>query len=387
MVGAALACRLAQDNPGLRVALVEARRFQPAYDEKHFDSRVVALTSASQGLLRDIGVWQDICDQRYCPYQRMVVWDGTGTGRIEFNSQEIAEPALGVIVENSIIVEALLKKIEQHAIEVLCPETVSTILLPDNHGSARLLFDSGKSIHASLVVATDGAHSKVRELANLKTRQWSYGHTAIVCTVKLGRSHDYTAWQCFTEHGPLAYLPLQTSSEDSRYCAIVWSVETAYAEKLLGMADEEFSFTLADAFENALGEIEEVTTRHSFPLSQRHCVDYFKPGLVVAGDAAHTIHPLAGQGVNLGFQDVIVLAEEIKRAQERGLSLCDTSYLQRYQRRRKGANLAMMGVMEGFKQLFSQHSLPLTWIRNQGMRQINKQAFIKRKIIKEAMGL
>lgn len=387
MVGATLALKLAQDNPALRITLLEAQPFQPSYTPTTFDPRVVALTSASQKLLDSVGIWPAISAQRLCAYTGMDVWDGAGTGAIHFDCREVSEPALGYIVENSIIVEALLHKLHETSVEFRCPAKVSAINLPVNKEPALVILEDGSTLQTSLIIATDGANSSVRQLANLETREWPYGHTAIICTVQTENSHGYIARQVFTPRGPLAFLPLQTSTGDTHFCSIVWSAPTEYAHTLLALKDEDFSNTLAKAFEYKLGNIANITARHHFPLQQRHCKDYFKPGLVVAGDAAHTIHPLAGQGVNLGLQDVAALADEIQRAAQRNIPLPDISILQRYQRRRKGPNLAMMGAMEGFKQLFSQEQLSLHWLRNEGMKRIAQIPFVKRRLIREAMGL
>lgn len=387
MVGTALACKLAQDNPTLQITLLEAQSFQPSYTSTTFDPRVVALTTASQRLLDDIGIWSTILTHRLCAYTGMEVWDGEGTGHIHFDCREVGEAALGYIVENSIIVEALLKKLQQSSVELHCPAKVTAINLPANNEPALVMLDDGSTLQTTLIIATDGAHSIVRQLAHLETREWAYGHTAIICTVQTEKSHGYIARQVFTQQGPLAFLPLQTDAGDTHSCSIVWSAPTDYANILLALDDQKFSRVLAEAFEYKLGNILSLTTRHHFPLRQRHCKDYYKPGLVVAGDAAHTIHPLAGQGVNLGLQDVAVLADEIHRARLRGIPLSDVSILKRYQRRRKGPNLAMMGAMEGFKQLFSQEQLSVQWLRNEGMKQIARVPFIKRRLMREAMGL
>jgi len=387
MVGAALACKLSQDNPALRITLLEAQPFQPAYTPTTFDPRVVALTAASQQLLNEIGIWSMITDHRLCAYTGMEVWDGEGTGHIHFDCREVGESALGYIVENSLIVEALLERLKQSTVELRCPAKVSAINLSADKEPALVMLEDGTTLQTTLIIATDGANSIVRQLANLETREWSYGHTAIICTTQTERPHGHIARQVFTQNGPLAFLPLQTSDGDTHFCSIVWSAPMEYARTLLALNDQAFSRTLAETFEHKLGNILSVTARHHFPLQQRHCKDYFKPGLVVAGDAAHTIHPLAGQGVNLGLQDVAVLADEIQRAVQRNIPLSDVSILKRYQRRRKGPNLAMMGAMEGFKQLFSEKPLPLQWLRNEGMKQIARVPFIKRRLIREAMGL
>jgi 2-octaprenylphenol hydroxylase len=392
IVGSTLACKLAMENPMLRIVILEAAPFSPHYSENSFDPRVVALTIASKKILNDIGAWQNIINKRYCSYTQMHVWDGTGTGSIDFDSHDIGETALGYIVENSVIVESLLEQLLQSAVEFRCPAKVSAINLPSQDNLALVILEDGSSLYAPLIIATDGANSPIRHMANLETREWDYGHTAIITTAQTEKSHNYTAQQRFTEQGPLAFLPLETivphtNEHNTHFCSIVWSVKTKYAQELLTLDDYNFAAALDDAFEHKLGKIKQVTPRYSFPLVQRHCKSYFKRGVVVAGDAAHTIHPLAGQGVNLGLQDVAVLADEIHRALERRILLSDISILERYQRRRKGPNLAMMGVMEGFKQLFAADILPLRWLRNTGMKQLNKTQLIKNKIMKEAMGL
>jgi 2-octaprenylphenol hydroxylase len=388
IVGSALACKLSLDNPRLQIAIVEATAFKPNYTESDFDPRVVALTMASRHLLQEIGAWPTIAALRACPYTKMDAWDGTGTGSIHFDCREVNEAALGYIVENSVLVEALLEQLQQNAsIALLCPAKVSAINLPSPNELALVILEDGSSLRAPLIIATDGANSPVRAMAHLETREWPYGHTAIITTVTTEKPHQYTARQRFTESGPLAFLPLETSDGKTNACSIVWSVQAIQAHDLLAMSDTDFASALGDAFEHKLGAILRVTPRHSFPLIQRHCKHYYKPGVVVAGDAAHTIHPLAGQGVNLGLQDVVALADEIHRAIERHIDLSDVSILERYQRRRMGPNLAMMGIMEGFKYLFAQDALPLRWLRNEGMKQLDRASLVKNRIVREAMGL
>jgi len=387
IIGTTLACKLALDNPALRIVVVEAVPFVPHFSEGEFDPRVVALTMASQKLLNDIGTWPAIVRKRFCPYTHMHVWDGTGTGSIDFDCRDVGESALGYIVENSVIVETLLEQLKNSTVEMRCPAKVAAINLPSGDEPAQVMLEDGTSLRTSLIIATDGAHSSIRQMAHIETREWDYGHTAIITTVQTEKSHHYMAQQCFTEQGPLAFLPLEASNGDTYFCSIVWSVQTECANELLKLDAATFAIALGHAFEHKLGAIKNITTRYSFPLTQRHCKNYFKAGVVVVGDAAHTIHPLAGQGVNLGLQDVAALAEEIHRALERNVALSDVSILARYQRRRKGSNLAMMGAMEGFKRLFAEDALPLRWLRNVGMKQLDKTHFVKSKIIKEAMGL
>jgi len=258
---------------------------------------------------------------------------------------------------------------------------------PLQNGAYLLTLGDGRQLQTSLLVAADGANSKVRALEHIAMREWDYNHHAIVATVKTELSHGHTARQRFLPEGPLAFLPLSSAQDDTHYCSIVWSAIPSYAENLMALTDDEFTEALAAAFEYQLGSISAVSRRFSFPLRQRHVVDYIKPGLALVGDAAHTIHPLAGQGVNLGLMDIKTLSEELLRSQQRGLSPGSIAVLERYQRRRKGANLAMMAGMDGLKRLFSETTLPVRWARNSGLRWLDKSKMLKRQIMKRAMGL
>ncbi|MCB1616574.1 MAG: FAD-dependent monooxygenase [Pseudomonadales bacterium] len=386
MAGAAMACTLAEC--GLRIAVIEHRAFTSASTAEHFDPRVVALTIASQGFLERLDVWSSITRQRTGPFSAMHVWDATGTGSIDFAACEVGQSVLGHIVENSVVTEALLDKMQALDIELICPASVASLTLADGvGGKTMLVLDDGRALAADLVIAADGAQSSLRAMAAMETREWSYYHRAIVTTVTTELPHQFTAWQRFSEEGPLAFLPLCNEQGNTNICSIVWSLKETLAEQIMSLDDDEFRLRLGETFEHRLGEIVTVDKRWSFPLQQRHSKSYFRPGLVLIGDAAHTIHPLAGQGINLGFQDVRVLGEEIRRACQRQIPLTHVSILQRYQRRRLGKNLAMMAVMEGFKQLFEQQALPFRWVRNEGMNQINRFSLLKNRIMQQAMGL
>lgn len=388
MVGAAFASLLATTEHGknLRIAVLEARPFVMPDLSESFDPRVVALTAVSRKLLEDTGAWEQIAARRVCPYQRMEVWEADGTGHIEFDCAEVRQPSLGHIVENALVVEALWQRLEAlENVTLLCPATVVD-LDRQPEGVAISLAD-GSIINTKLLAAADGAQSKVRELCGLQLRQWEYGHHAIVTTVTTEKNHDFTARQRFLPEGPLAFLPLQTETGDCHQCSIVWSQQADVAEQLMALDDDAFCEALTRAGENCLGNVVAVDKRYKIPLKQRHAVDYVVPGVALMGDAAHTIHPLAGQGVNLGFQDVIVLVEEVERAVSRGLSPGDMWALGRYQRRRKPHNLGTMAVMEGFKRLFEKQPLPVRLLRNDGMNTVNRLGPIKNLMVRQAMGL
>lgn len=389
LVGASLACALAQlDNAtDLRIAVIEAGRTPECYSGEHFDPRVVALTQASQQLFIDIGCWDVIAQQRVCAYQHMTVWDGEGTAQIDFDCAEVRAAQLGHIVENSVIVHALRERMAQHhRIHLIQPAAVVDIKHPESEPSlVRVTLNTGVQLTASLLIAADGAQSTVRELAQFATREWDYGQQAIITTVRTERAHEFTAWQRFMHTGPLAFLPLQEQG-DAHWCSIVWSAEHEVAHELVALSDEDFCARLAAAFEYRLGAVTHCAERFAIPLRQRHARTYIQPGIALVGDAAHNIHPLAGQGVNLGLLDVVALTKEVERALARRIPLTDYSLLRRYQRERLANNLSMMSAMEMFKRLFGSRALSVNWLRNTGMRQLNSLSAIKKMIINKALG-
>ncbi len=397
MVGASLACLLAESS--LRIALIDRNplvRENEAIDQQRsnekFDPRVSAISKASQQLFQQLGVWEDMKATRVCNYTAMEVWDAEGTGCINFSADEINQAELGSIVENSIIIAALHKRIAQ--LENVFPITPFSIeslehIEREDGSIVKLNADDGQAIRAPLVIAADGANSKLRQLANFECREWDYEQHALVTTVRTQQSHNNTALQRFMETGPLAFLPLHGTVEDEteHFCSIVWSMLPDQAARVLSLSEAEFNTELGAALEFKLGPIEWSDKRFVFPLRQRHALDYVKEGIVLVGDAAHTIHPLAGQGVNLGLLDAKALAEELQRGVGAGRSVADPTVLLRYQRRRKGNNLSMMWLMEGFKRLFAQQDLSIRWLRNIGMNAADKMKPIKNQMMRKAMGL
>ncbi|NND66812.1 MAG: UbiH/UbiF/VisC/COQ6 family ubiquinone biosynthesis hydroxylase [Halioglobus sp.] len=389
IAGTALAARLA--GTGLSLALVEAQpldvpELPQALDIASFDPRVSALTPRSQVLLEDIGAWDAIADYRLCTYRHMTVWDADGTGVIEFDQQEIDAQCLGHIVENRAIVAALLQVVASSNDITQFGATAVAACERTDSGALTVALADGRELRAGLVVAADGAQSRLRSMMNFTTREWDYGHRAIVATVQLGESHRDTAWQRFMPTGPLALLPLPGTS-DQHYCSIVWSAEEALANEIMDLDDVAFCTRLGRASEHCLGEVLASSARSAFPLRQRHAVDYVQPGVALVADAAHTIHPLAGQGINLGLADVAALAEEIFEGVARGAAPGDLAVLKRYQRQRKGENLLMMAAMDGFKRLFEQDALPLRWLRNTGLKGVNQLVPVKQQLMRHALGL
>jgi len=392
MVGSALAASLA--NSDISIALIEPNVAQqtPQIDLSSegsscadFDTRVSAITAQSEALLSKLGIWDMISAQRKSAYQGMTVWDAEGTGEVNFNANELHVPCLGTIVENREIVWALQQRVEQASNITIIRDYVSHIDNQDEQGLTPIFLASGTSLKTQLLVGADGALSRIKQWGEFGNTEWDYQHHALVATIELEQSHQATAWQRFRPEGPLALLPLAAGNDKT--CSIVWSTNEEECQQLLALGDEAFCQQLGLAFEQRLGQIVNVGPRAAFPLRQRHAKNYVVPGIALVGDAAHTIHPLAGQGVNLGFKDVAALSEEILRAHKAGLTLGELSSLLRYQRRRQADNLLMMGAMEGFKRLFAAQQPMIRLLRNQGMRLFNRAAAVKQHVVMQAMGL
>ncbi len=390
IAGSALATALS--GKGLSIALVEAQSLaQPGLpverDLQHFDPRVSAITPRSRLLLEELGAWETIAAYRQCPYRHMTVWDAEGTGGIEFDCADVSAPALGHIVENRAIVSALLERVAGSTdITTFGEARLQDCSRNEGAPGVWVQLEGGATLEVDLLVAADGALSRVRDMMAFSSREWDYGHRAIVTTVQVERSHQDTCWQRFLTSGPLAFLPLP--GEDGRhYCSIVWSLRDELVDDLLGLDEQAFCTELERTSENCLGKVLGCARRFAFPLRQRHAIDYVQAGVALVADAAHTIHPLAGQGINLGLQDVAVLAEEVLAGYAKGINPGQLELLRRYQRRRKGENLLMMAAMDGFKALFEQQTLPLRWLRNAGMRGISQMGPLKRQLIRRAMGV
>ena len=390
IVGATLACLL--DGLALRIALVE-RRLPDAGEilfqgsALRFDPRVSALNEASRRVLSEIGVWSGVRAVRCCDYREMRVWDAEGTGSIHFSAAALGAESLGTIVENSVVLAGLYERLrEQENLTLLSP--FSSVALESDGAEATLIGDCGRRLRASLLVGADGGNSAIRRLAGMTSRERDYEQEAVVTTVRTERSHECTAWQRFLDTGPLAFLPLAAAEERGfRHSSIVWSTRPDEAEELVQMPDAQFCKRLAAAIEHRLAAVEWSGRRFRFPLRQRHADHYVRDSIVLAGDAAHTIHPLAGQGVNLGIQDVKVMAEELRKGLAAGRRLNDPVPLRRYERRRKGDNLGMMWTMEGLHRLFGPQPLPLRWLRNTGLGFVDRATLLKNRLARRAMGV
>jgi 2-octaprenylphenol hydroxylase len=379
MVGTALACALG--NSALKIAVLDRT---PAVlpPEKSYDQRVSALTLASRALFENLGAWEGMARRRVSPVREMQVSSGTGSGSIHFNAAEIGEPALAYIVENSVIQTALIERLHQFTnVHHLCPVEIVDITLADN--GAVVTLKDGRSLQAKLLVGADGADSEVRRAVGIETQSLNLHQKGIVATVTTEKPHEATARQVFLATGPLAFLPL----DETHTCSIVWSADTARADQLMALDDTAFVAELQQAFGDSLGKIQTIGLRAGFPLALSHANAYTAPHLALVGDAAHTVHPLAGQGVNLGFLDAATLAEVLLNAVAKQKDIGVHAVLRRYERWRKGDNLAMVSITGGFKYLFGNDLPVVSQLRNLGLDLTNAATPIKNFIMRRASGL
>jgi len=384
MVGSALA--LALQGSGLQVLLLDGSPMsvKPFDSQAAFEPRVSALSAASQRILDRLGVWDGIVARRTSPYTDMHVWDGSGTGQIHFSAASLHAEVLGHIVENRVVQDALLDRLHDCDLGLLANARLEQMRRSGDDWLLTLA--DRRTLRAPLVIAADGANSAVRRLTGVATREWDYLHHAIVTSVRCAGPHRQTAWQRFTDNGPLAFLPLARDGQQD-WCSIVWSTTPGEAQRLMALDNGAFCAELERAFEGRLGAVLGADPRVCVPLRQRHAKRYVAEGLALIGDAAHTIHPLAGQGVNLGFLDAAVLAEVLLQSAGRGERLADLKVLSRYERRRMPHNLALMAAMEGFERLFQADPLPVRWLRNTGLKLVDRMPEAKALFVREALGL
>lgn len=402
---AGLSQALALADTGLKIAVVDRQKAPPPVEalaarmrQPEFSDRVSALTPASRDFLQTLKVWQALEGLRVCPYYDMQVWDADGTGSIHFSADELHVDCLGYLVENDLLTCVLAEAAAQKP--DLSLSYGQSIEQAELHGDLwEIELDSGEKTACSLLIGADGGNSLVRELAGFELREWSYVQGAVVCSIRTELPHAHTAWQRFMSTGPLAYLPLclpaespqatedRSRTEGQHFCSIVWSCDEPMAAELLALPEAEFALRVEQGLESRLGWVQMLSTPQSFPLRQRHAKDYVREGVALVGDAAHTIHPLAGQGINLGFADVQSLSSVIKQAMTRQEDFCSRQVLSRYQRARKPENLGMMLGMEGFKRVFGSDDLLLRLLRNQGLNLADRFGPLKHRLMKQAMGL
>ncbi|MDN8557362.1 MULTISPECIES: FAD-dependent 2-octaprenylphenol hydroxylase [Citrobacter] len=380
MVGLAVACGL--QGSGLRVAVLEQHVPQPLAADAAPQLRVSAINASSEKLLTRLGVWSDIVARRACCYHGMEVWDKDSFGRIEFDDQSMGYSHLGHIVENSEIHYALWQKAQRSPdITLLAPAEIQQVAWGENE--AFLTLKEGAMLTARLVIGADGANSWLRNKADIPLTFWDYRHHALVATIRTQEAHGAVARQAFHGEGILAFLPLS----DPHLCSIVWSLSPQEAERMQQASVDEFNQALNIAFDNRLGLCSVESERQTFPLTGRYARQFAAHRLALVGDAAHTIHPLAGQGVNLGFMDAAELIDELKRLQRQGKDIGQYLYLRRYERSRKHSAAMMLAGMQGFRELFAGENPAKKLLRDIGLKLADTLPGVKPQLIRQAMGL
>lgn len=378
MAGAATALALAR--AGFVTALLEARQPRSWSADDECDLRVVGLAPSSMALLSDLGVWTSIREARCSAFSRMHVWDAQSGAAIDFDAASSGRAELGCIVENRLVQSVLWNALPAAGVRVLCPAQVQEL----HAGVERieLALADGGSVSARLVVAADGAASPLRQLAGIGTRGHAYGQRAVVAHVTTERPHQSTAWQRFLPGGPLALLPLA----DGR-SSIVWSLPEAAAQRVMALDDQAFMDELGAASDFQLGRITATTPRAAFPLKLQLASAYEAPRMVLLGDAAHTVHPLAGQGVNMGLRDVAELRDTLQAARSAGRDIGAVHVLRRYARRRRSADTLDALGFDALARVYGWTAPPLVVARNMGIRLLQHMTPIKRRISRHAAGI
>ena len=379
MVGAAAALALAR--AGFATALLEARAPASWQAGEDIDLRVVGLAPSSISLFDDLGVWTSIHDQRASAYARMHVWDAATGASIDFDAASEGRAWLGWIVENNLVQWTLWQALEAAGVQRLCPAQVSGYEAREDRVVLALEGGETTSLSARLLVAADGAGSPLRKLAGLATHGRDYGQRAIVAHVSTTHSHQATAWQRFLPGGPLALLPLA----DGR-SSIVWSLPEAEAARVLGLDDAAFCAELGIASDFRLGPVRSTTRRAAFPLKLQLARNYQADRMVLLGDAAHAVHPLAGQGVNLGLRDVAELRDTLCAARDAGRDIAAPHVLRRYARRRRSADTLDAWSFDALGRIYGWQAPPLLAARALGVRLVDRLAPLKRRFVTHAAG-
>jgi len=382
IVGSSLACLLSKQ--GIKVTLLDRGNPLNLSKRSVLQDRTLALNLASIDLFKELNIWNEI-KKRTTPFNRMFVWDSEGSSPLEFLAEEIKKKELGYVISNNTILKSLNKLIQDSPEITLRQQTeLSGINIKEKEISISLL--GGEGVSSKLIIGADGINSTLRKKAKIKTRTWSYDQRAFVAGLKTEKFHDYTAWQVFTPKGPIALLPFDLMEEGSNI-SLVWSAEIDYAEKLQKLTQKEFVIELEEKTEQILGKIDLKTDIRSFPLNQLHAKNYFSERVALVGDSAHSFHPLAGQGLNIGLSDVTSLSTVLIKARRSGLDIGSKRTLQDYERSRKIPNLTMAAMMELFKEGFETSDPWVKLARNFAFNMASKSSALKKRVIKEAAGI
>ncbi len=378
MVGATLAQLLSRAN--FRVALLERcgliRELEPAVDQV----RVSAINPGSERILSAAGAWDAIQKHGISRYLKMVVWDARSSGKIVFDSADLGVSHLGTIVENGLIVFALHQELRNSSVRILADSELTGA--DRDPAGITLTLRGNETVRASVLIGADGSESWVRKELGIERRSRNFNQLGIVARVRTELNHQKTAWQRFLATGPLAFLPLYDGD-----CSIVWSCEQNYADELMALDDADFADKLASAFDYRLGEIATVGPRKAFALASSLSYRYIGDRTALLGDAAHVVHPLAGQGVNLGLVDAAAMAEVLAGARAENKDIGGKSTLRRYERWRKGDNMAMYHAFNGLEKLFRSDLELVSRARGLGLAMTDAIGPLKSAFAGRAMGL
>jgi 2-octaprenylphenol hydroxylase len=379
VVGLTTALALSKKT-NLTIGLIDSKKISPTWNPDSTDLRVSAISPASKKIVESLGVWTLIQAKRTSPYTKMSVWNQYQHSEINFKCDEVNADALGHIVEDSAVRDSLLEALANRY-NVTLFSSVQLISLQKNQQGVELA-STDAVFTATLLIAADGGDSWVRHQLDIMMHKQAYDHHALVASVETELSHQQTASQRFLPNGPLAFLPLASSNQ----CSIVWSAPAEDVRALLALSDTEFKQSLENAFEHKLGSILTVSQRASFPLIMRHASSYVQEHIALVGDAAHTIHPLAGQGVNMGLLDVASLVDVISSAHSLGRKWYSLATLRAYERERKSHNTLLLTVVDSIKKLFERSEKPIQHWREVGMQLTQHSQLLKQFFMRHAMG-
>ena len=376
LVGSAFA--LALRDSGLRLALVEVSVPQPLPDDASWDSRIYAITPGNAAFLELLGVWQALDHSRIAPVHEMRIWGDDGVARLDFSAYDAGVAELAFIAESRLLQDRMWQALQrQENLKTICPAQCESIAWSD--AGAELRLRDGTSLTAKLIVGADGANSWVRAQAGIEASPKPYKQMGVVANFATELAHGGIARQWFRRDGVLAWLPLP-----GKRISMVWSTWDDQARGLTAMPEDELCAAVAEAGGNALGELLLLTPAAAFPLRLLRLDTLVKPGLALIGDAAHNVHPLAGQGVNLGFKDAQILAQ-VLLARGAQANCGDHLLLRRYERARREDILAMQEVTGGLQKLFNNTDPLLGAVRNLGLRLTNTQGWIKNRLMQQAL--
>jgi 2-octaprenyl-6-methoxyphenol hydroxylase len=387
MVGASLACAL--EGQGLRIAVIESVPYK-SQEQPSYDDRSIALAYGSHRIFSSMNLWQQMADLVE-PIRKIHISDRGHFGVTRLDCKDEGTDALGYVIENRVLGKVLNDRLAQlDNVELLCPAELQQVEIREDKAYATVNFkNAAVTLNASLLIAADGVHSTVREQLGIKVINWGYGQTAIITNITPQKHHQNVAYERFTETGPLAVLPMHAHSQidTEPRCSLVWTVGDEQVDEIMALDDEDFLDRLQQRFGQRLGTIRKCGKRHAYPLSMVRAEEHIRPRLALIGNAAHTLHPVAGQGFNLGIRDVAALAELLSSAHAKGKDLGSMEVLQDYAAWRKRDHRSVIAFTDTLARVFSNSLLPVSLVRNLGLLTVDLMPSLKHSLVKRTMGL